>query len=219
MPVDSLVVFKTRQVLWPAALVQSFWSFGKVMLIDDMKRIGTRLGFYTGAPPPTMEQIVAQHQKQLQKLVKDDTPAKPNSAPTQKTIQPQPLGDAKKTMSPALTDKNPSAGPDKDTSTAKVPGQTEVENALLGASKAIHAHYFRAIVAFKHTFAQKWRPIIAHPPRGCILVGGLVEIDAPKAWLVFDVRAAWDPKSKSFDAPSMNLQLRRIQMKKQQPLR
>jgi len=45
-----------------------------------------------------------------------------------------------------------------------------------------------------------------------------VELDSPKAWLVFDVKAAWDPKTRSYDARSMHLKLRRMQLKKQGPV-
>jgi hypothetical protein len=82
---------------------------------------------------------------------------------------------------------------------------------------AFHAHFFRAIMAFKVKMVQTWRPTQNYPPRGSILVSGLVELDSPKAWLVFDVKAAWDPKTRSFDARSMHLQLRRMQLKKQGP--
>jgi hypothetical protein len=82
---------------------------------------------------------------------------------------------------------------------------------------AFHAHFFRAIMAFKVKMAQTWRPAPNYPPRGSILVSGLVELDSPKAWLVFDVKAAWDPKTRSYDARSMLLQLRRMQLKKQGP--
>jgi hypothetical protein len=202
--------------------VQSFWSFWKVVIVDDIKRVGTRLGVYTGPAPPTMEQIMAQHQKnisQLQRLLKEDIPSKNNNDPKQKRAHPQMFPDAKKTMTAALPGKEASASSDKDTPATKIPSQAEEDKSFLDVGNALRAHYFRAIIAFKQKFAEKWKPARAYPPRGSILVGGLVELDSPKAWLVFDVKAAYDPKTKDFDTPSMNLRLRRIQMKTQKPLR
>lgn len=203
MPVDSLTVFRIRQAFWPSALAQSFWSFTKVMVADDAKRIARMLGIRTSPPPPSLEQILAKHQQ----LIKGPSPTK--DGPTK---QPQALGDATK----AITNTNP---PDPEKSSLMGKGSEELEvGPGTRTAMAFHAHFFRAIMAFKLKLQQTWKPAPNYPPRGSILVSGLVELDSPKAWLVFDVKAAWDPKTKSYDARSMNLQLRRMQMKKQGPL-
>jgi hypothetical protein len=201
-PVDSLTVFRLRQALWPAALIQSFWSFTKVMVADDAKRIAGMLGIRSSPPPPSLDQILARHQ---QLMKGPQTPSK-DGPPT----LPQPAGDASK----AITAATPS---EKSTLTGGKQDGTEVGPAT-NAAMVFHAHFFRAIMAFKAKMAQTWRPAPNYPPRGSILVSGLVELDSPKAWLVFDVKAAWDPKTRSYDARSMHLQLRRMQLKKQGPV-
>ncbi|TAQ90106.1 hypothetical protein B7494_g1516, partial [Chlorociboria aeruginascens] len=69
---------------------------------------------------------------------------------------------------------------------------------------ALQAHFHKAVTAFKAKLQQTWKPASSYPPRGCVMVSGLVELDAPRAWLVFDVKAAWDPKIKSYDYRSMS---------------
>lgn len=93
-------------------------------------------------------------------------------------------------------------------------GILEIDPAV---GNAIHAYFLKPITAFKNKLLQTWRSAPCFPARGSILVSGMVEIDAPKAWLVFDVKAAWDPKTKEYDPRSMVVQLRRMQHKKQNP--
>jgi hypothetical protein len=161
-PVDSLTVFRIRQALWPSALVKSFWSFTKVMVVDDIKRIAGMLGIRNTKPPPSLEQILARHQQ----LMKGTQAAPPKEGPAESLAQPS-VG--------AIT------GPEKSTLTGKKPDEVEVSPAM-----QFYAHFFRGIMAFKQKFSQTWKPAPNYPPRGSILVSGLVEVDSPKAWLVFD---------------------------------
>jgi len=99
----------------------------------------------------------------------------------------------------------------------KASQETEELGPGMRLAMALHQHFNHAIVTFKSKVMQTWRPAMTYPPRGSILVGGLVELEAPKAYLVFDVRAAWDPQTQDFDPMSMFLQLRRFQWKAQSP--
>ncbi|KAF8860049.1 hypothetical protein BDZ45DRAFT_703998 [Acephala macrosclerotiorum] len=197
-PVDSLTVFRTRNALWPSPLIQSFWSFTKVMVADDIKYIAARLGLRSAQPPASLEQIVAQHQQVFKGPGTPQLPTK--DGPPSSAQPPQPI------TNPPRPDKTPLAG--------KKPEEIDLSSAPM----ALHAHFFRPIMAFKAKLAQTWKPARDFPPRGSILVSGLVELDTPKAWLVFDVKAAWDPKARAYDPRSMHVQLRRMQLKKQGPI-
>ncbi len=171
------------------------------MVVDDVKRIAGMLGFRSGPPPPTLDQLLARHQQLLKGPQAPQLPTKEN-APTQTPTVSQPPkgmtgGSAEK---PALMGKGPE------------------EEEVGSKAMAFHAHFFKPIMAFKTKLAQTWRPAPNYPPKGSILVSGMVELDSPKAWLVFDVKAAWDPKTKEYDPRSMHLQLRRLQPKKQAPV-
>ncbi|KAK0624562.1 hypothetical protein B0T17DRAFT_616775 [Bombardia bombarda] len=73
--------------------------------------------------------------------------------------------------------------------------------------------------AFFKKLKETYKPIRLDPPRGCVLVSGLVEIDTPKAIVIIDVFAWYDPKRKTYDERSMHMSLRRMQFKRQAPLR
>jgi hypothetical protein len=204
MPVDSSIVFKIRQALWPSALAKAFWSFTKVMISDDARRVARMLGLQADDTPPTIEQLLARHQQMIRGSQTNDGSPKPK--------QPQLLGDAQ-------TQKAIVTVADNQGLVGKPPLQEDLDaNPGKNGISAVYAHFFRGIMAFKMKLQQSWRPAPDYPPRGSIIVQGLVELDSPKAWLVFDVKAAWDPKTKSYDSRSMQVHLKRMQMKRQGPL-
>ncbi|KAH7319097.1 hypothetical protein BKA65DRAFT_482619 [Rhexocercosporidium sp. MPI-PUGE-AT-0058] len=202
-PVDSLTVFRIRQALWPSALMKSFWSFTKVMVVDDAKRIAGMLGIRSGPPPPSLDQLLARHQQLLNKGPQAPQLSTKDNTPTQ---------------APAVT-QTPKGMPGTSAEKPALMGKGSEEEQLTSKAMAFHAHFFRPIMAFKAKLAQTWRPAPSYPPRGSISVSGMVELDSTRAWLVFDVRAAWDPKTKEYDPRSMHIQLRRLQPKKQSPVK
>lgn len=177
----------------------SFWSFVKVLVVDDTKYIAEKIGFGASKPTPSIEQIVAKHQQMFRgpQLPNKDGPP---------TSQPPAIGSGSQAIpNPPSSDKAP------------ITGQKTGEDGTGTAGMAIAQHFLRPIMAFKVKLAQTWRPAKDYPPRGSILLSGLVELDTPKAWLVLDVTAAWNPKTRDYDARSMIIKLRRAQFKKQGP--
>jgi hypothetical protein len=187
-------------------MVQASWAFAKVAVSDQIGRFAGMLGLRVNPPPPTFEQILSRHQqmsKNAQIPSENGSPQQPTSiSDGPKAIRPRATGDQ-----PALKE---SGQQDIDISSITSPG------AELGTE--LRSSFFRPILAFKKKFAQTWRPAAGYPPRGSIIVSGLVEVDSPKAWLVFDVKATYDPKEKEFDGQNMTVALRRFQVKKQGPM-
>jgi len=171
------------------------WSFTTVLVTDDIKKVAKFFGIQVGTPVTSMEQILAKHAELTRGL---PTKRDPKDGPT--------------ALPPSMQNQNPNK--------AMIPRLAE-EKTIDGEGEGIpypfQAHFAKAMLALKMKLQQTWKPAPNYPPRGSILVSGFVEVDSPKAWLVFDVRAAWDPKTKSYDARSMVLSLRRMQMKKQGP--
>jgi hypothetical protein len=203
MSVDSGTVFKIRSALWPSALAKSFWSFIKVMVTDDAKKVARIIGLPSGAPPPTIDQLLARHQQ----IMKGGPPTKDGPP---KAKQPQLLGDSQNTMMPVPANTSVTSKP----TLAEEESESKLKKIVLGVT----SHYERGLTAFKMKLKQTWRPAPNYPPRGSIMVQGLVEIDSPRAWLVFDVKAAWDPKTKTYDSRSLHIALRRMQAKRQAPV-
>ena len=222
MPVESLTVFRTRNILWPAPLGKSLWAGLKVIVVDDAKRIGSRLGLDTGPPPPTKDQIVAKTQERIARL---QGRLQNKNAPKQKVESkeqnlPQPLGqDNKKAVTPAEKTSAPKlAQEESDQDKDKAEDENQRLDPIAATRRIVQDHFFRGYLAFMQKYMQTAQPPRAYPPRGSIIFQGFVELESPRAWLTFDVRAAWDPKTKEFDAPSLIMQLRRLQMKNQGPL-
>jgi hypothetical protein len=166
---------------------------------DEVRRVAEMLGFQPSPPTPTMEQLLARHQR-LQKQMTDPD----------KGLSSHP---------PAVSDRPNAVAPGHGVDKSALAGkeEQEIDMSVTKAGMDINAYFFRPILAFKMKLAQTWRPPVAHHPRGSITVSGLVEVDSPRAWLVFDVKAAYDPQERQYDEQSMHVALRRLQPKKQSP--
>lgn len=193
---DPATVRRLQRVLWPSSITLSTWSFAKVVVADFVDRLATMIGFKTKAPP-TMEQILAWHLLRNHKIP-------PNSPSLDTQLYP--------------TGENISHLPSfKEPNQSKKDSQNESENGIEEIIMDLRRQFSGPLAAFKSTYARSWTEAVSHPPRGCVIVSGLVEIETPKAFLVFDVLAHWDPRTKSYDMGSQVVALRRIQPKKQSP--
>ncbi|KAG9231906.1 hypothetical protein BJ875DRAFT_381899 [Amylocarpus encephaloides] len=199
MPVDSLTVFRTRRALWPSPLMVSFWSFGKALAAEEIRRVVGMLGYQPQRTQSASIDQLLSRQRQITKPISKDGPAEPaGGTPTS----------ALKLPSPVPVNSTGKAPEDADDFSEKARRMEE----------ALAQRFVRPLVAFKTKLGQTWRRVPNYPPRGSILISGMVEMESPKAYLVFDVKAAWDPKTKSYDTTSMHLGLRRFQWKAQGPL-
>jgi hypothetical protein len=168
-------------------------------------------------PQPSVDTILAQAMKpSSSQSDKPKQPAEENASPPTATANRE-LGDPPRPDPNRVIDRPPEDALDALAKTVKADAQ-RLQEAKDNTPPALQLHLRRAFVAFKTKFAQTWRPAPNYPPRGSILVSGLIELDSPKAWLVIDVKAAWDPKTKQYDPRSMHLVMRRLQMKRQAPL-
>ncbi|KAB8304170.1 hypothetical protein EYC80_003589 [Monilinia laxa] len=210
-PVDASTVYKIRNVLWPVALFHSSWSFVKVLAAEEFKNVAGIFGVQVPTSPAqqSMEQLL-----RSQKLVKEmngqqKVPGGIQGPLTTKDGPPQqPLGDKSKEMGDAASPGKPNL-------------KEDILPALANSVKDIHSSFAKPIMAAKVKYVEmtkKLRPKQNLHPRGSIKVSGFVEIEAERAFLVFDVIAAWDPKKQDYDAESMSLVLRRVQKKRQHPI-
>jgi len=168
-------------------------------------------------PQPSVDTLLAQAMKRSSSQSgKPKQPAEENASPPTTTANSD-LGDTPRPDPNRALDKPPSDPLDTLTKATNADAE-RIQEAEDKTQPALKLQLLKAYVAFKTKFAQTWRPAPNYPPRGSILVSGLIELDSPKAWLVIDVRAAWDPKTKQYDPRSMLLAIRRLQMKRQAPL-
>ncbi|KAF7864086.1 hypothetical protein EAF04_007051 [Stromatinia cepivora] len=210
-PVDATIVYKIRNVLWPTALFQSSWIFVKVLAAEEFRIMARVFGVELETSPAqqTLDQMLARSQKVMKELNgQQKVPGDVQRPFTAKDGPPQqPLGDKSKEVTAA-------------------PGKPNVREdilpALVNSFKDIHTSFVaKPIMAAKIKYVEmskKLRPTTNIHPRGSITVSGFVELESDKAFLVFDVIAAWDPKKKDYDVNSMQLKLRRMQRKRQRPV-
>ncbi|KAF7917992.1 uncharacterized protein EAE98_010020 [Botrytis deweyae] len=209
-PVDHRLVYKIRNVLWPTVVFQSSWSFIKVLAAEELRNIAgiLGLGVQTSPDEQSVEQILT-----LQRTMKGlkgqqkvpggvQGPLDAKDEPSQ-----QHLDDKSKEIRDIT-------GPGKSTV------KEEIFPALVNNIRDIHAGFAKPFMAFKYKYVEASRlwPTQNLHPRGSIKVSGFVELESDRAFVVFDVIAAWDPKKKEFDAASMQVKMRRVQRKKQRPI-
>ncbi|KAF2801851.1 uncharacterized protein BDZ99DRAFT_577302 [Mytilinidion resinicola] len=72
-----------------------------------------------------------------------------------------------------------------------------------------------ALSIFASTLAKNWQAFKLEPPRGTVVVSGLIEIKGSKARMTMDVNAAYDPKQDKF--VMLQGAIRRIQDMSQRP--
>ncbi|CAD6501527.1 BgTH12-01779 [Blumeria graminis f. sp. triticale] len=198
-PVDSMTVRKLQRALWPSIMTLSSISFFKVVVADFVDQISGIFGFKP-KPPPSLEQILARHRQFIKGTKVPPTEGPPAGA------QLFPLeDDVSEAKTIGFTSLN--AGSKDNESDVKI------DEALV----ELRQQFSGPLVAFKRTFSRFWKRPICHPPRGCITVSGLVEVDTAKAYLVLDVIAYWNPQLRSIDMESLTVGVRRIQLKKQSP--
>ncbi len=219
MPVDSLTVFRIRHALWPSALTRSLWSFSKVLFWHDTSAIGAILRIQT-KPQPSVDTILSQTMKRSSaqsgnpKQPAEESPSPPTDASSRAFEEPS-HPDQNRALDKSASDRLDELKNKLEEETQKL---EKIQKEMKDNTTPLKLHLYKAYLAFKMKFAQTWRPAPNYPPRGSIVVSGLIELDSPRAWLVMDVRAAWDPKTEQYDARSMQFGIRRLQMKRQAPI-
>ena len=72
-----------------------------------------------------------------------------------------------------------------------------------------------AVTTFKRTLAREWKPAGIPPPRGTLIVSGIVEIKGPNGRCTLEVQAAYHPAQSRWVSLAMGV--RRIYPKKKGP--
>lgn len=198
-PVDSETVFRLRKILWPVAVAQSTWAFTTAMVAQHWAEVRRVMGYQ---PPPgthttprsPIEAITQPKLPGNRRQTPDGTPDEPASNAVSKTTDPRQAGEPRSGGRTNFL---------KDSMSSQVDGVREMSSG--------------PFMEFRKMLHRTWKPIRQHPPRGCIMVSGFVEIETTRGFVVADVVSHWNPKTQKFDSKSMQIQVRRIQMKVQAP--
>ena len=216
--VDSATAKLWERVFWPRPVAISLWAVGKSMVSHSLAQAARFIGLDIddhSHPPPTAgppSPLPTSHNPEVQRVLE--------RMRQQATKRPEEVRDPSAMSAAGNAPTNTAAGPvGKPVTLPQRPSIANNTNgrpadSLLGQPPGTGG----AWEEFRKKYNQVWKPIRPDPPRGCFAVSGLVEIETPRAYLVVDVLAWYNPKTRDHDRPSMWMALRRMQYKQQGPL-
>ncbi|KAK3987674.1 hypothetical protein QBC44DRAFT_331046 [Cladorrhinum sp. PSN332] len=219
--VDSATAKLWERVFWPKPVAISVWAVGKAFVSQQLAQVGRYIGFDiddSSHPPPTVgppSPLPTSHNPDVQRMLermRQQATKRPEEVRDPSAMSA--AGNAPTNAAPVPAGKAP-AHPQRS-STANPGDNSRVTPAdvLLGQNPGPGG----LSEEFRKKYAQVWKRIRPDPPRGCFAVSGLVEIETPRAYLVVDVLAWYNPKTKEHDRPSTWMSVRRMQYKQQGPL-
>ncbi|KAK3335216.1 hypothetical protein B0T19DRAFT_2713 [Cercophora scortea] len=232
-PVDSATAQMTERALWPKPVALATWALTTTLVKETASDVARFFGVDINLSPPTpsipppssspgplptsTNGQSAEIQKALQRIRQQAT-KRPEEVkdPSALASAAQETPSDAPSSSAAGTPSN--LGPVKPPSDKKA-GQQPRNEGFIDESKLRSLLGSAALTAFYKKLAETWKPIREDPPRGCIAVSGLVELETSKSWVVLDVFGWYNPKTKSVDKKSMWVALRRLQHKRQAPIR
>lgn len=221
-PISSLAAGRLSHILWPSALGLSTWTFAKELFKQNLHNTAKFFGFdpkpresvdgsthnragwaSSGSDPGAGSgkgQLLAKSQpkahgtKDQNDLASSDTQAAngPESTSEAPTMSPRPT--------PSSTTSPSANGPD-----AEAARSTKAKD-MYGV-REISEHTSGPRAAMTNTFMRLFRPAQPSPPRGSVLISGLVQLMSPDALVTLDVVAYWDPAEKKW-WPGIDIKMR-----------
>ncbi|KAH6657332.1 hypothetical protein BKA67DRAFT_186298 [Truncatella angustata] len=239
-PVDSDTVFKLERTLMPTAMTLSMWSFSVALAKHNFYNVAKQFGYEPRAEQvATVQQTLDRIRQHMEKPPSSRTPGSV-SDPTSLDAKPdtkdeKAMGPTKRQTADGSTDSAPSPPPSSgemsdSTTGGRFPGpispfskSQESADGKQPSAKDVHGvrevsgHTAGAWQALRQKWQQVWKPKKPFPPRGSVKFSGLVEVASPKASLVVDVLAWYDPKTNSVDGKTLRLALRAIKPRQMSP--
>jgi hypothetical protein len=196
--------------LWPTAVAQSSWAFGTAAFRKSFIDIAGVLGYEIKNSPT---QVPVRPEVQIQKAEREKDPALP---PPVKQQTP----DGSSSSSTASNEAGRDTTGDTKRNAQDAAGATDlVKDIAQDQVKTFKELWEAPRAAFNTALRKYWQKPRPFPPRGCIMVSGFVELESHSAYIMLDVVAFWNPKTRKYDTPSMRVALRRVQQKLQRPVR
>lgn len=224
--IDVVTAVWIRRALWPKTLSLSLWSFSGALVRQNALNFARLLGYEQDSTSNSpFQQAVEKVNQKLKKPGTESDTKTPSSLPSadkqaadgSSTDPTSPVEKRSAESSPA-TGSAASSGSGASSPIPIVPsaepGKPKSAKDIYGI-KHTQEHTSGPWRAFKRKFAQTWRPIPDQPPRGAIYVSGLVEVHTPRAIVIVDTEAWWDPKTEKFDTKTASFTLRSIRLKTQ----
>lgn len=190
---SQLNYLRLMNALLPTAAFWSIYTSSKYIFMTQYHQIRQVLGF---------EQPHSQGFAQMKERLEKARQGKGNDSPSQPQIGPLPSVGTDQSQ---RTASSPNGGEvkSKRPSPPKIPLDPSAQSSLTGeqSRKPI------ALSLFMHTFAKNTsqRSMEIEPPRGTVVVSGLVEVKGKDATATMDVHAAYDLKQNKYVIISMGV--------------
>lgn len=187
--VDAEKQWRTERALMPKAVADGVWRTTKVLVGIQWRRAMQYLGLETADPtsPEERLRLAIQMQQQQSDQKEGRTGAVVQSSAASKQSSPSTTSDTVSRQDrpwhiPNIPmPRNPfSTSATKDSSFDEQGWSVPVELPI-----AIHV--------FSSTLSKSWNPKTLEPPRGGLVVQGLVEVRGSKGRMLFDVQSCYDP--------------------------
>jgi len=204
-PVSQQNYHRLHRALWPSAAFNSVYATGRYIFNLQLLRAKQFLGL---APQPEEElQQLRQQLELIHKAVQGRAQAKGDQKGLPEPSSATPTSErSTATPHPPVMGADATSNPNPDQQKALMP---KIPTLPDGSNIPI------ALSIFATTLAKSWTPLTVEPPRGTVVVSGLVEVRGSKARCTMDVVAAYDPKANQYVL--VKGAVRRIQGRRQPP--
>ncbi|KAK4997044.1 hypothetical protein LTR66_003470 [Elasticomyces elasticus] len=206
-PVPPETQQRLDRALWPTAAFNSLYATTRVMARMQWQKMKEMIGMGgdgKGSPEEqyrhALQMIQAQQQRRQGVGRTQTNTGASSTTETTTTGAPDASSSPKPSISPSKSNSNAIPWlikpPIPSTSDSSVP-------------IALHV--------FTHTLSRNWSPAQTktEPPRGCVVVSGLVEIRGERSRCLFDVTGFWDPQKNKYE--HVTASLRNLKRHRQRP--
>jgi hypothetical protein len=201
-PVTEVNYHRLNRALYPTAVFTSVLASSKY-LVDRQTEMVRR--FFNLPPSPPSEQV-KQQERLIAKIQSIQKP--PPSTPPIVEAGPDTDAEADATQRSSSPVPPPPGAPSSS-------GSNPQEKNVSFPDFSPAPPKSLALSIFATTLAKHWQPFKLEPPRGTVIVSGLIEIKGSKARMTMDINAAYDPKQDKY--VMLQGAIRRIQDLSQKP--
>ncbi|KAK1752785.1 hypothetical protein QBC47DRAFT_328192 [Echria macrotheca] len=212
-PIESKSVRLLERILWPRPATISVWALGMAVARQKMSDVAKYFGFEVkdapSGPGLNRSALPEARYSMMRKAIQQ--------MKEQATRRPDEVSDPGSMALDTPSGQKPSG------SAGKVPRGAEEEQStsqtVSRSSQVPPTTRLTPWQVFAKKYAENWKPIWPNPPRGCIAVSGLIELEGERGWLTLDVFGWYNPKTEALDVGTMWIRVRRVQSRSQTPLR
>lgn len=197
-------MLRTERTLWPAPLATSVWAFSWSLFKQHLQDAARVLGFSTKPSEPVSGQVLAKAAESMAQ--------RGQSKKIPPRIQePGSMSSSTKTPSGPVTDNPNKPIPLSEDSREE---DDRIRPQDLYPYESIRQHIQEAWSDLLMSLKRRWHRTPNFPPRGCVLVGGMVRLTTSSGWVLVQCRGWWNPKTKKFEFDNVVLALWMLRAKR-----